>query len=164
MKKGAITLALAGALLGAWALPVAAQDNGIVIENNGVDNMNSAAGADNVRISRADGNSSANNGGGTGNEVQRAPKEPKERNRRDRGGNSGEAAPVEAAPADGGYEAYAGEESYDPNAVAQEAPANLPIQLPNTGAGVVGSMPWAAFAAMLAAGFGTVGVLRRRAI
>ena len=111
MRRTLMVLTLAGVLAGLPSLPVAAQQNGIVIENNGVDSSNSAAGADNVRISRAAGNASSNNGPGANNETANVVNE-KNRARKDRGDrkNADEAAApagdVAPAPADGNYEAY----------------------------------------------------------
>jgi LPXTG-motif cell wall-anchored protein len=174
MRRAMAILALTGALCGWWALPVGAQQNGIVIENNGVDNSNSAAGADNVRISRADGNSSSNNGAGANNETANVVNE-KNRARKDRGdrNNADElAAPAEeapAAPAEGDYQAYTDDSGYaDPAAAAQEEVAqpagqsNLPIKLPNTGVGDTPSLPLAAMAAaLLAMALGGVSLKRR---
>ena len=80
-------------------MPSAAQQNGVVIQNNGVDSSDSAAGADNVRISNNPGNGQSLSGGGPNNETGEA----KDRNRKDRGArNNAEAAPAEenAAPAE----------------------------------------------------------------
>ena len=90
---------LAAVLLTGWAMPSAAQQNGVVIQNNGVDSADSAAGADNVRISNNPGSGASLSGGGLNNETGEA----KERNRKDRGArNNAEAAPAEeyAAPAE----------------------------------------------------------------
>ena len=51
MRRSIVAAVLAAALLTGWAMPSAAQQNGIVIQNNGVSSTDSAAGADNVRIS-----------------------------------------------------------------------------------------------------------------
>ena len=55
MRRSIIAAALAVALLIGWAMPSLAQQNGVVIQNNGVDSSDSAAGADNVQISNAPG-------------------------------------------------------------------------------------------------------------
>ena len=44
-------------------------ENGIVIQNNGVDSADSAAGADNVRISNISGNGQSLSEGGENNEI-----------------------------------------------------------------------------------------------
>lgn len=169
LRQSIMALALAGAMHGGWVLPAAAQQNGLVIENNGVDNANSAAGADNVRISRNPGASQSNNSAGEGNEELRAVREPKEKKAKDKGNrNAGEAAPAEAAPAEGDYEAYSGDAGYVPEselAAPQEASdGSAPVKLPNTGAGAgAGSAPWAAIAlAATAAAFGAA--TRRRPV
>ena len=179
MRKILMTAALAGALLGGGHLAASAQD-GIVIQNNGVDSSHSAAGADNVNISQADGNSASNNGAGANNEVQTLSREERTRDRKDRS----ERAPEEVAepapegewvPEDTGtYDAYTdGSTDWsEPVAApvemaAQVEPApepagNLPIQLPKTGAGVEEFVPIAAFAAgMLSAAFGSLSWRRR---
>ena len=56
MRRSIIAAVVAAALLTGWAMPSAAQQNGVVIQNNGVDSSDSAAGADNVRISNSPGN------------------------------------------------------------------------------------------------------------
>jgi hypothetical protein len=173
VRQSIVAMALAGALLSGWACSVAAQD-GIVIQNNGVDSSQSAAGADNVNVSLAPGNSSSVNGPGTNNEAGSVVKD-KDRVRKDRSerNNSEElAAPVEEAPAAPaeGYEAYTeGGEWVDPAAVPQEAVAepvddsNAPIQLPNTGVGVNDSAPLSAAAlAIAASALGAAGVRRRQ--
>ncbi len=180
MRKILVTAALAGALLGCSLLTASAQD-GIVIQNNGVDSSHSAAGADNVNISRANGNSASNNGSGANNEVRTLNREERTRDRKDRSERtSDEVADVapagdEWAPEDTGtYDAYA-EEGIDWTepvaapvemaAEVQPAPdssGNLPIQLPNTGAGIEESIPLAAFAAgALSAACGSMSWRRR---
>jgi hypothetical protein len=155
--------------------PAAAQDNGLVIQNNGVNSSDSAAGADNVQISRAPGNSSSSNGAGMNNEIATVEKAPKERNRKDRDRTAVDAAPEEAyvPPAEGEYDAYAdGSEWVDPAAgemaaapeelSPQAVDPNLPVQLPNTGAGAGGMTPFFAIVAgIAAAGFGVLGLSRR---
>jgi hypothetical protein len=177
MRKAIVAVALAGAMFGGLALPMAAQD-GIVIQNNGVDNTNSAAGASNVNISRAAGNSSSTNGAGVNNDAGMVVKE-KNRNRKDRearnnngGGDEIPADAVEAAPAEGDYQAYnEGGEWVDPAAAPQEMIAepaaqpldpNLPVKLPNTGAGPSGGLPLAWIAAAVSAAAGAGAGLRRR--
>lgn len=164
MRKSVIVVALAAAMMGSGAPLAGAQENGLVIQNNGVDSSNSAAGADNLNISRAAGNSSSTNGPGANNEAGRVVSE-KNRDRKDRGarnGGGGEAAPAEAAPAEGDYQEYTDPgEWVEPMAVPQEIVAesaadaldpNLPIQLPNTGIGEP-AFPFSALAAGLAAAF-----------
>src|SRR5688500_2492090 len=103
MRRSIIAGALAMALLTGWSMPSAAQQNGVVIQNNGVESSDSAAGADNVRISNAPGSGASLSGGGLNNETGEA----KERHRKDRGArNNAEAAPAEeyVAPAEGDYQ------------------------------------------------------------
>lgn len=176
MRKSVIAIALAGALAGGWASPTAAQDNGIVIQNNGVDSSHTAAGADNVNVSLAAGNSTSSNGPGANNEAGRVVNE-KARERKDRSNrNSTEelAAPVDAAaaPAEGEYEAYTeGSEWVEPapELAAQEIVAdpaegaNAPIQLPNTGVG--GAETHSLFTILAGLGAGVLGIMseiRRR--
>jgi hypothetical protein len=173
VRQSIVAMALAGALLGGWASSVAAQENGIVIQNNGVDSSQSAAGADNVNVSLAPGNSSSINGPGVNNEVERVAKE-KDRDRKDRGErNSAEelVAPIEEAPAAPveGYETYTESgEWVDPVAVPQETIAepvddsNAPIQLPNTGVGVFDPAPLIAVALAIAASTLGAAVVGRR--
>src|SRR5215203_2380699 len=92
MQRLIVAAALAGLLLASWALPSAAQQNGVVIQNNGVDSADSAAGADNVRISNNPGNGKSLSGGGLNNETGTVVKE---RDRKDRGARNN----VEAAAA-----------------------------------------------------------------
>ena len=170
MRRQLVVATLAGVLLAGWGLPAGAQTNGIVIQNNGVNNSDSAAGADNVRISNNPGAGQASSGGGVNNETARASREPKERNRGERrAGNGveggGEAAPVEAAaPAEGDLQGFAeGGEYVDPAAAPVEAlqPAEVEpvaLQLPNTGTGMNASaaMVLVAAFASLAAGAGSL--------
>lgn len=180
MRKILVTAALAGALLGGAGLTASAQE-GIVIQNNGVDSSHSAAGADNVNISRADGNSASNNGAGANNEVRTLNREERTRDRKDRSDRTSDEV-AEVAP-DGGewvpddtgtYDAYAedGTDWTEPVTApvemaaevqpAPESTGNLPIQLPNTGAGIEESLPLAAFAAgALSAALGSVSWRRR---
>lgn len=180
MRKILVTAALAGALLGGSALTASAQD-GIVIQNNGVDSSHSAAGADNVNISQANGNSASNNGAGANNEVRTLNREERTRDRKDRSERTSdevaEAAPDsgEWVPEDTGtYDAYAeeGTDWTEPVAApvemaaevqpAPESGGNLPIQLPNTGAGIEEAIPLAAFAAgALSAACGSLSWRRR---
>ena len=64
MRRSIFAGVLAVALLAGWCMPSAAQQNGVVIQNNGVDSSDSAAGADNVRISNSPGNGRSLSGGG----------------------------------------------------------------------------------------------------
>jgi hypothetical protein len=163
MPRVVMGLALASALLWFWAAPSVAQQ-GVYIENNGVDSSNNAAGADNVRISRNPGNSASNNGAGANNEERHAvQKEKARKDRSDRNGG-GEAAPVAedaAAPAGDDFQAYAEPTGYDdgtgyaePAAAPQDLPPVDPseiVKLPSTGVGVLGAVPLAALASALAA-------------
>jgi hypothetical protein len=172
VRQSIVAMVLAGALLGGWACSVAAQDNGIVIQNNGVDSSQSAGGADNVNVSLAPGNSSSTNGPGANNEAGSVVKE-KDRVRKDRSERNNTeqlAAPVEeaaAAPGEG-YDTYAeGGEWVEPASVPQESIAeevddsNAPIQLPKTGVGVNDSAPIGAVAlAIAASAIGAAGVRR----
>ena len=160
MRRHLAAAALAGALLAGWGLPASAQTNGIVIENNGVSNSDSAAGADNVRISNNPGAAQGSSGGGVNNEAARASREPRERDRGERRvGNGGEAAPVDAAaaPVEGDLQGFAeGGEYVDPAAAPVEAPQPadgepVTLQLPNTGSGGDQAAPLAALAALAAA-------------
>ncbi|MFN8593024.1 MAG: LPXTG cell wall anchor domain-containing protein [Thermomicrobiales bacterium] len=154
IRRTTLAIALATLLLGGGAIVTHAQQNGLVIENNGVDNTNSAAGADNVRISRAPGNSQSNNGGGANNEERHVVRQSKDRDRSDKGSRKGgDAAPADAVPTEGNLEAYSGDgytEPAAPQEIAEpQAQDVAPIKLPNTGAGPM-SIPWAALAAMAA--------------
>src|SRR5215218_1006703 len=80
MRRSIIAAVLAAALLAGWVMPSAAQQNGVVIQNNGVDSSDSAAGADNVRISNNPGNGQSLSGGGLNNDIGTK----QERNRKDR--------------------------------------------------------------------------------
>jgi LPXTG-motif cell wall-anchored protein len=167
--------AVAGALLTGSALAAAAQQNGIVIQNNGVDSSDSAAGADNVRISNNPGNGRSLSGGGLNNEIGTT----KERNRKDRGArDNAEAAPAEeyAAPADeyvppaeGDYQAYAEEGYVEPDPAVEES-VDVPTQqeqvlkLPSTGTGSESAMPFAAAAGLAALALGATNLRRRRLI
>ncbi|MCA9877041.1 MAG: hypothetical protein KC442_04655 [Thermomicrobiales bacterium] len=181
MRRFILSAVFVGVLLGSGTMSSSAQD-GIVIQNNGVDSSHSAAGADNVNISRADGNSASNNGSGANNEVRTVNREERNRNRKDRSERTSDEV-SDVAPAEGGewvpedsgaYEAYADESSdwTEPvaapeNLVAEVQPApdpsgTLPIQLPNTGTGLEDTLPLAAFAAgIFAAASGTESLRRR---
>jgi hypothetical protein len=163
MPRVVIGMALASALMWFWAAPGVAQQ-GVYIENNGVDSNNSAAGADNVRISRNPGNSASNNGAGANNEERHAvQKEKARKDRSDRNGGGGEAAPVadEAAPAGDDFQAYAeptGYEDTSGNAQPEAAPQDVQpvdpseiVKLPSTGVGGRQTTPLAALALGLAA-------------
>ena len=180
MHRVLVTAVLAGALLGGGVLTASAQD-GIVIQNNGVDSSHSAAGADNVNISQANGNSASNNGAGANNEVRTLDREERTRDRKDRSERTNdegaEVAPDsgEWVPEDTGtYDAYAeeGTDWTEPVAAPVEMAAevqpapdntgNLPIQLPNTGAGIEETIPLAAFAAgVFSAACGSISWRRR---
>ncbi len=172
MRRSIIAGVLAAALLTGWSMPSAAQQSGVVIQNNGVDSSDSAAGADNVRISNAPGSGASLSGGGLSNEIG----ETKERNRKDRGArNTAEAAPAEeyvapaeeyVAPVEGDYQAYA-EEYAEPVQAVEESVVDPSTQqvlkLPSTGAGFTSSTPWAAAAGLAALALGAgAGSLRRR--
>ncbi len=147
MRTALFALAVSMLMVGAALAPVAAQQ-GIVIENNGVDNSDSARGADRVNISRASGASSTTDGAGVNNESGRVVRD-KNRERKDRdsrNSNGGEPAPAEtldAAPVDGEYQPYTEDGAWiepvaEPEVLAPDSSTsdpNLPIQLPNTGVG-----------------------------
>ena len=176
MRRSIIATVVAAALLTGWAMPSAAQQNGIVIQNNGVDSSDSAAGADNVRVSLNPGTGQALNAGGQNNVIGTG----KERDRKDRGErNNVEAAPAEeyaapaeeyVPPAEGDYQAYADEGYVDPVPVAEEIPVDASTQqeqvlkLPSTGAGLSSSMPLAAAAGAAALSLGAVSLRRRQLI
>ena len=163
MRRLIIGAMVAAALLTCWATPLAAQQNGVVIQNNGVDSSDSAAGADNVRISNNPGNGSSLTDGGLNNTTGTN----KERNRKDRGArNNAEAAPAEeyaapaeeyVPPAEGDYQSYADESYVEP------VPAQQVLKLPSTGAGLETSMPFAAAAGLAALTLGAT-TLRRRTL
>src|SRR5215212_8042022 len=126
MRQSIFAGVLAVALLTGWCVPSAAQQNGVVIQNNGVDSSDSAAGADNVRISNVPGDGRSMSNGGQNNGTGEA----KQRNRKDRGArNNAEAAPADqnaapaedyAAPAEGDYQAYADEAYVEPVPAVEE--------------------------------------------
>ena len=174
MRRSIIAGVLAVALLAGWCMPSAAQQNGVVIQNNGVDSSDSAPGADNVRISNSPGNGRSLSGGGRNNGTGEA----KERSRKDRGArNNAEAAPAEqnaapaedyAAPAEGDYQAYEDEAYVEPVPAVAEAVTDLSAQqsqqvlkLPSTGAGFSSSLPVVAATGMAALAFGGMSLRRR---
>jgi hypothetical protein len=169
MRRTVIALAVAGALVAGWALPAGAQQDGIIIQNNGVDSYDTAAGESNVRISQNPGNSQSIESVGLNNEVAVGERAPRDRPRKNRDSGEEVAAPVEEAPVDSGYDAYA-----DPNAVPAEGYAEAapqeevaqaaPIKLPNTGVGGGTSLPLASLASVLAAVTCGAASLRRRFI
>jgi hypothetical protein len=174
MRRSIIAAVVAGALLAGWAMPAAAQQNGIVIQNNGVDSSDSAAGADNVRISNNPGNGRSLSGGGLNNEIGTT----KERNRKDRRArNNAESAPAEeyaapaeeyVPPAEGEYQAYA-DEAYVESVPAVEASVvDVPTQqeqvlkLPSTGTGSESSVPYGIAVGLAALSLGATNLRRRR--
>jgi hypothetical protein len=177
MRRSIMAQALAGVVLAACAMPSAAQQNGIVIQNNGVDSADSAAGADSVRISNNPGNGAALSAAGANNEIGTVVKE---RNRKDRGArNNAEAAPAEeyvapaeeyVAPAEGDHQAYTDAGEYvEPVAAPEQTAVDTSTQqqqvlkLPSAGVGDPGSLPLAAaVAGFAAAALGTIGQRRRR--
>ena len=168
MRRYLVAATLAGALLAGWGLPAGAQQNGIVIQNNGVDSSDSAAGGDNVHISNSPGAGQASSGGGVNNETARAPRERKDRDRSDRRDRTNavtEPAPADAAaPAEGELQGFSeGGEYVDPAAapVAAAQPAEaepIALKLPNTGTGTGQELPLSILAgiAALAAGAGSL--------
>ncbi len=171
MRRTMIAAAVAAAMLIGWAMPSAAQESGIVIQNNGVDSADSAAGADNVRISNNPGRGASLSGGGVNNEIGTA----KERNRKDRGDrNNADAAPAEeyaapaeeyVAPVEGDYQAYA-EEYVEPvpavEASVDDASTQQVLKLPSTGAGFTSSLPLTAVAGIVALALGAMSLRRRQ--
>ena len=173
MRRAIIAAVVAAALVTGWAMPSAAQQSGVVIQNNGVDSSDSAAGADNVRISNNPGSGRAASGGGVNNTTGTA----NDRNRKDRGArNNAEAAPVEGyaaagdgyvPPAEGDYLA-SGDEGYVEPVPAVEASVDSSseqvLKLPSTGAGIETSTPVAAAAGLAALALGAMSLRRRRLI
>ena len=171
MRRSFLAAVVAAALLTGWTMPSAAQESGIVIQNNGVDSADSAAGADNVRISNNPGRGSSLSGGGVNNEIGTT----KERNRKDRGErNNAEAAPAEeyaapaeeyVAPVEGDYQAYA-EEYVEPvpavEASVDDTSMQQVLKLPSTGAGFTSSLPLAAVAGIVAFALGATSLRRRQ--
>jgi LPXTG-motif cell wall-anchored protein len=173
MRRSIIAAATAALLLTGWAMPSAAQQNGIVIQNNGVSSTDSAAGADNVRIANNPGAGTSLSGGGLNNTTGEA----KERDRKDRGArNNVEAAPAEeyaapaeeyVAPTEGDYQAYA-EEYVEPvpaaDASVADPSAQQVLKLPSTGAGAASSMPLAAVAGAAGLVLGAMSLRRRQLV
>jgi LPXTG-motif cell wall-anchored protein len=171
MRRSIIAGVLAVALLTGWSMPSVAQQNSVVIQNNGVDSSDSAAGADNVRISNNPGRGSSMSGGGQNNGTGEA----KERNRKDRrAGNNAEAVPAEqnaapaeeyVAPAEGDYQASADQGAVDSEPAVEESVVDPSTQqvlkLPSTGAGFMSSLPLAAAAGMAALGLAALSLRRR---
>ena len=171
MRRSIIAGVLAVALLTGWSLPSAAQQNGVVIQNNGVDSSDSAAGADNVRISNNPGRGSSMSGGGQNNGTGGA----KERSRKDRGArNNAESVPAEqnaapaeeyAAPAEGDYVASADQGAANPELTAEDSVADPSTQqvlkLPSTGAGFTSSLPLAAAVGVAALALAAMSLRRR---
>jgi LPXTG cell wall anchor motif len=176
VRRSIIAAVVAAALVAGWSIPSSAQENGVVIQNNGVDSSDSAAGADNVRISNNPGNGKSSSGGGLNNNTGTA----KERKRKDRGAdNNAEAAPVEeyaapvdeyVPPAEGDYQAYADEGYVEPAPAVSESVADVStepdqvLKLPSTGAGGETSMPFAAAAGLVSLALGATSLKRRRLI
>jgi hypothetical protein len=168
VRRSIVMVALTTALLGGWALPVSAQQ-GVYIENNGVNSSDSAAGASNVNVSYNPGNARTNSGGGANNEDRQLAREG--RNRKDRGArnaveDTGEAAPVEPVPVADDYQAYAEEAPAEPVPAPEAAPAPFDpttiVRLPSTGVGMSeGISLTAVFAAVAAAGSAAVSLRRR---
>jgi LPXTG-motif cell wall-anchored protein len=173
MRRSIVAVVVAAALVTGWAMPAAAQQNGIVIQNNGVDSSNSAAGADNVRVSNSPGTGRTESGGGLNNATGTA----NDRDRKDRGArNNAEAAPVEeyaaagdgyVPPAEGAY-LPAGEEGYvEPVPAVEESvdsSSEQVLKLPSTGAGIETSMPVASAAGLAALALGALSLRRRRLV
>lgn len=175
MRRSIIAGVLAVVLLTGWSLPTVAQQNGVEIQNNGVDSSDSAAGADNVRISNNPGRGSSMSGGGQNNGTGEA----KERNRKERGArNDAEAVPAEqnaapaeefAAPAEGDYLASADQGAVGPEPVVEEGVVNSStpqspqkvLKLPSTGAGFTSSLPLAAALGMAALALVAMSLRRR---
>ena len=173
MRRSIVAAVVAAAFLTCWVMPSAAQQNGIVIQNNGVSSTDSAAGADNVHISNNPGAGTSLSGGGLNNTTGEA----KERNRKDRGSrNNAEAAPAEeyvapaeeyVAPAEGEYQAYAEEAAEPVPAVAENVadPATQQVlKLPSTGAGFSSSLPLGAIAGFAALTLGAESLRRRQLV
>jgi hypothetical protein len=183
MQRSIVALALSGVVLTACAMPSAAQQNGIVIQNNGVDSVDSAAGADSVRVSNNPGNGQAVSAAGANNEIATGGRA---RDRKDRSArNSAEAPPAEeyvapaeeyVAPAEGEYQAYTDAGEYVEPVAAPEpivAPEQTAVdtstqqlqvlKLPSTGVGDASALPFAAAASGLVAfALGTIGLKRRQ--
>ncbi|MBA3450185.1 MAG: hypothetical protein H0T18_03110 [Chloroflexia bacterium] len=173
IRRSILALTVAGALAAGWTGAVEAQQNGIVIENNGTDVAASDAGADGVRISRAPGNSSSVDASGANNEVARAARGDRKRDRQapaapDTVDGGGEAAPVEeyVAPVDESLQAYTDDGTYvDPAAAPADAvAAPQVVALPSTGSGLGGSLPLTAVFAGLTAVLAMAASRRHRLI
>ena len=178
MRRSIVALALSGVLLASWQMPSAAQQQGIVIQNNGVDSADSAAGADNVRISLNPGNGQSLSAAGANNAIGTVERQRERKDRGARNTNNVEAAPAEeyvapaeefVAPAEGEYQAYSEAGEYvEPVAVpepiaAEPSTEQLVLQLPSTGAGSVGSLPLAAaLAGFVASALGTISLRRQQ--
>jgi len=170
MRRSIIAAVVAAVLFAGWAMPSTAQQNGVVIQNNGVDSSDSAAGADNVQISNNPGRGQSLSGGGLNNETGEA----KDRSRKDRSArNNTDAAPAEeyaapvdeyVAPAEGDYQAYA-EEYVEPvpevDANMADTSAQQVLKLPSTGTGDASSLWLAAAAAIAALALGATSLRRR---
>ena len=175
MRRSIIAGVLAVALLTGWSMPSAAQQNGVVIQNNGIDSSDSAAGADNVRVSNNPGNGRSMSGGGQNNGTG----EPKDRNRKDRHAHdNAEAVPAEqnaapaeegAAPGEGDYVASADQGAVAPEPAVEESAVDPSAQtspqqvlkLPSTGVGFASSLPLAAALGLLALALAAMSLKRR---
>jgi LPXTG-motif cell wall-anchored protein len=164
MRRSIIAAVVAAALVTGWGLPTAAQQNGVVIQNNGVDSSDSAAGADNVHISNSPGSGHSASGGGVNNSTGEA----KDRNRKDRGArNNAEAAPVEEYAAAGDGYVPPAESDYQPVPAVEEnatSSSGQVLKLPSTGAGIETSLPLAAAAGLAALALGATSLRRRRLV
>jgi hypothetical protein len=163
LAAGALTTAaLVGVALGAPAA-AGAQSNALIIQNDGVSQSNSAAGASNTTVrpvvdrteraqkdktrnpnrgQRNDNANSADNGGGGG-------------------GDAAPAAPADQGAADQGMSDFAPQDTAAPtsDAVGSET---APIKLPNTGAGVPNELGVAAGLATLSAIAAAAAIAARR--
>lgn len=170
MQRSITAFALAGVVLAACAIPSAAQD-GIVIQNNGVDSSDSAAGADSVRVSNNPGDGAALSAAGANNEIGTVERERDRKDRRAR--NNAEAAPAEeyvapaeeyVAPVEGDYQAYTDAGEYvEPVAAPEQtaaepaAPQQQVLKLPSTGVGDPTSLPLVAtMAGFVVSALGTI--------
>jgi len=164
MRRSIIAAAVAAVLLTGWAMPATAQQNGVVIQNNGVDSSDSAAGADNVHISNSPGSGRSASGGGQNNSTGPA----RDRDRTDRGArNTAEAAPVEEYAAAGDGYVPPAEGDFLPAPAVDESvdsSSGQVLKLPSTGSGIESSMPLAAAAGLSALALGATSLRRRRLI
>ena len=164
MRRSIIAAAVAAVLLTGWAMPATAQQNGVVIQNNGVDSSDSAAGADNVHISNSPGSGRSASGGGQNNSTGPA----RDRDRKDRGArNTAEAAPVEEYAAAGDGYVPPAEGDFLPAPAVDESvdsSSGQVLKLPSTGSGIESSMPLAAAAGLAALALGATSLRRRRLI